>query len=381
MPLESNDSYGLPAGSSRKEVPAPEIAYLPMDPVSYRPRIGLIGCGGISVQHLRAYRKAGYEVAALCDTTLSKAREHQKLYYPDAMVCADWRDILARDDIPVLDITTHPDVRAGMFEQAIDAGRHILSQKPFVTDLDFGLGIVEKAEKKGVRLAVNQNGRWSPHWGWIRAAVAAGLLGEVASIRLAVNWDHSWISGSAFEEIRHLILYDFGIHWFDITTCIMGRKKPLRVFAAVRRSPAQTVKPPLLAQALIEYESGQASLFFDAATRSGEQDTTFVSGSRGSAHSVGPDLNTQEITLATAAGLARPRLSGQWFPDGFHGAMGELLRAIEQKREPSNGARENLRSLELCFAAAASADSGEPVVPGTVRRLPGSLPYGGRAAP
>ena len=46
--------------------------------------------------------------------------------------------------------------------------------------------------------------------------------------------------------------------------------------------------------------------------------------------------------------------------------MGELLCAIEEDREPENSARENLRSLELCFAALASADSGQPVKPGDV---------------
>ena len=40
--------------------------------------------------------------------------------------------------------------------------------------------------------------------------------------------------------------------------------------------------------------------------------------------------------------------------------MGELLCAIEEEREPGHGARDNLRSLELCFAALKSADSGQP---------------------
>ena len=71
------------------------------------------------------------------------------------------------------------------------------------------------------------------------------------------------------------------------------------------------------------------------------------------------------------SGIVRPKLKGSWFPDGFHGTMGELLCAIEEKREPTHSARNNLASLALCFAAVASAERGEPVVPGSVRRLPG----------
>jgi predicted dehydrogenase len=287
-------------------------------------------------------------------------------------VCSDFRAVLARDDIEVVDLATHPGERAGICEEAIAAGKHILSQKPFVTDLDFGMRLVERAEKKGIRLAVNQNGRWAPHWSYIRQAIERGLLGEVISARLAVNWDLSYVAGSTFEDIRHLVFYDFAIHWFDIVCCFMGPKKPSRVSASMARAPAQAMRPPLLAQAIIAYPDGQASLAFDATTRFGEEDSTFVSGTLGTARSAGPDLNQQALTLANAEGLARPALTGAWFPDGFHGTMGELLRAIEEKREPYNSARNNLQSLELCFAAIASAERQAPVIPGTVRRLPGS---------
>jgi predicted dehydrogenase len=60
---------------------------------------------------------------------------------------------------------------------------------------------------------------------------------------------------------------------------------------------------------------------------------------------------------------------GKWFNDGFRGAMGELLCAIEENREPSNSARDNLRSLALCFAAVKSADTGKSQIPGKIRRL------------
>jgi len=49
--------------------------------------------------------------------------------------------------------------------------------------------------------------------------------------------------------------------------------------------------------------------------------------------------------------------------------MGELLCAIAEDREPSNSARHNLNSLALCFAALASAETGKPVKPGTVKAL------------
>jgi hypothetical protein len=94
-------------------------------------------------------------------------------------------------------------------------------------------------------------------------------------------------------------------------------------------------------------------------------------GNHGAAHSEGPTTSHQRVELTTASGIASPRLKGAWFPDGFHGTMAELLSAIAEKREPTISARNNLASLALCFAAVASAERGEPVVPGSVRKLPG----------
>jgi hypothetical protein len=71
----------------------------------------------------------------------------------------------------------------------------------------------------------------------------------------------------------------------------------------------------------------------------------------------------------SAGGQATVPLAGSWFSSGFQGAMGELLCAIEEQREPTHNARHNLDSLALSFAALASADSGEPQVPGRVMRM------------
>ena len=68
-------------------------------------------------------------------------------------------------------------------------------------------------------------------------------------------------------------------------------------------------------------------------------------------------------------GQAQPRLEGSWFPDGFHGTMAELLCAIEENREPSNSAANNLQSLALAFAAMASAGTGKPEIPGEHRKF------------
>ena len=349
---------------------APTLPYRPRDPKRYRPGIGLVGCGGITKWHLTAYKAAGYRVLAMCDVAVDRARERRDEFYPDATVTDNIDDVLSRDDIEVVDITTHPPERPPIIEAALRARKHVLSQKPFVLNLDVGHRLADLADKMGVKLAVNQNARWAPHFSYIREAVRAGLLGSLDAIHCDVHWDHSWVKGTVFESVRHLILYDFAIHWFDFVRTLMAEAEPRRIFASMARSATQTIMPALLAQAIIEYESTQVTLIFDGFTRFDRLDRTLVVGSEGAIRSTGPSNEIQRVEMTTTEGLSRPRLKGKWFPDGFHGTMAELLSAIAENREPTNSARNNLASLSLCFAAVASAERGEAVRPGTVRQLP-----------
>jgi predicted dehydrogenase len=361
--------YGLGKEAALRRIAAPVLPYEPRDPKRYRPGIGLIGCGGISQQHLTAYKRAGYRVVALCDIDESRAQKRREEFYPRAGVYRDFRELLKRQDIEVVDVATHPEVRAGQVKEALRAGKHVLSQKPFVLDLDEGRRLVDLAERKGLRLAVNQNGRWAPHFSYMRQAVARGLIGDVIGAHLAVHWNHDWTAATPFNNVHHLILYDFAIHWFDILSCFMQGRKAKRVYAGLARAPGQRAKPPLLGQAIVEYDGAQASLGFDGFAQFGPRDTTYLAGTAGSLISEGPSLMRQKVTIHTERGYGSPKLRGAWFPDGFHGTMGELLCAIEEKREPFNSARNNLASLELCFAALKSADTGQPQHPGSVRAV------------
>lgn len=365
----SGSGYGLSAIPTTGAVAAPGLDYLPPRPRRYRPKIALIGCGGISEYHLRAYRALGLEVAVLCNRTRERAEKRRVEFYPDALVCTDIAEVLRRDDIEVVDITLPPLERAAVIEAALRASKHVLSQKPFVLDLDVGERLVALAAEQGVKLAVNQNGRWAPHFSYLAAAVRAGVIGEVASVDFTLQWDHTWTAGTAFDAVHHLVLFDFGVHWFDMAARFMTGRKPLGVSASLARTTFQRMKPPIVAQAAIDYPGAQVRLCCNGHVRFGQEDRTVIAGELGTLRSFGPSLSEQSVVVHTAAGDARPVLGGTWFTNGFQGAMGELLCAVEEKREPENAAAENLHSLALAFAAVRAADTGEAQVPGSVRRI------------
>ncbi len=369
MSRPATSNYGLSDFAPSTTIAPPELDYLPHIPEGFRVPIALIGAGGISEYHLKAYRALRLDVVAICDLDRERADERRRMFYPDADVESDYRRVLRRDDVAVVDVATHPVERWQIILDAIEAGKHVLSQKPLVTDLCSGRHLVQLADQRRVKLAVNQNGRWAPHFSYLRQAVAADLLGPISSIDFCLQWDHTWTIQTPFNEIHHLILYDFGIHWFDLATAIMGNTAAESVFASVRRASYQAAKPPFLAHAVIDYPNAQIRLGCNAHTSLGQEDRTVVIGRDGTFKAWGPGLNEQQVELWTAAGNARPNLKGCWFENGFQGTMAELLTAIHEDRDPVNSARENLRSLQLCFAAVTSANRGECVDPRLIDRL------------
>ncbi|MBI1170590.1 gfo/Idh/MocA family oxidoreductase [bacterium] len=360
------DTYALRTRQA-VEVAAPALPYQPPALRHYRPRIGLIGAGGIASAHLDAYRSAGWQVAAICNRTRAKAAALAATHAPGAWVTDSYQDLLSDPAIDVVDITPHPADRLPIIEAALRAGKHVLSQKPFVLDLSEGQRLVALARDRGVKLAVNQNGRWAPHLAWMRAAVRAGHVGDVISAHASLHWNHGWIAGTPFERIEDVILYDFAIHWFDFLASVIPGAES--VFAMSGHATGQGAKVPLMAQVLVRMPGGQASLILDGGAPFGPRDTTYIAGTKGSLHSDGPDLGRQSVSLTTAAGVARPHLTGTWFNDGFRGAMGALLVAIEDDTEPENGAAENLNSLALAFAAIQSRRTGREVAVGSATRL------------
>ena len=197
MSKPTDDDYALRGSTASKTGPAPDLPFRPPMPRAYKPSIALVGCGGISEQHLSAYRDYGMDVVALVARRIEAAEARRDAFFPEAQVYTDLDEMLRRDDIDVVDITLHPEPRAPMIEAVLHAGKHVLSQKPFAIDLDTAERLADLADERGLRLAVNQNGRFAPHVAYTRAAIDGGLLGTVGSIDLAVHWDHNWVGGYA----------------------------------------------------------------------------------------------------------------------------------------------------------------------------------------
>jgi len=345
-----------------------DVAYLPTDPASLDTPIAIIGCGGISESHLAAYQAAGYNVVALCDIVEARAIERRDQFFPNADVYTDHGELLARTDVAVVDIATHVHVRPPLIRDALDAGKDVLSQKPFARSIAAGQELIDYASERGRLLAVNQNGRWAPHFGYMLSAIRAGVIGEVTSADFWEYWPHDQVvSGNEiFANMQDLILLDFGIHWFDLIAQIFDGKKATEVTARVKTVPGAVIPVPTNTQSIVDYDDAQASIRFRGSSHFDEEAGFRIEGTKGVITHTGPWLGGSSISVTTEAGTTTVKLEGEWFKNGMHGTMAELLKAREEGRVPLNSATTVLPSLQLCYAALQSARTQTTVDPSTV---------------
>jgi predicted dehydrogenase len=154
--------------------------------VSKVPRGAVIGCGGIArLRHIPAFREAARsglaEIVAICDpveTTLAAARDE----FGISACYADWRDVVARDDIDLVTIATPNSLHEPIAIAALQSGKHVMCEKPLALSLAGARRMAEAARDSGLVTAVNHRYRWVPAARYLQELVAAGEAGEVRQI-------------------------------------------------------------------------------------------------------------------------------------------------------------------------------------------------------
>ena len=124
------------------------------------------------------------------------------------------------------------------------------------------------------------------------------------------------------------------------------------------------VKAPLLFNVIITYPEAQTVITLNGAAKDFVWDRTVIHGTKGIIGMDGPGRSDQGLWFFDVNGGCYPELEGDWYPGSFQHSMAELVKAVEEDREPENSAAHSSQSFELCFAAIASSELNRPVVPG-----------------
>lgn len=216
-------------------------------------RVGVIGAGFIGPAHIESLRRLGYvEVVALAAGSQGSAdRKAAELFIPRAY--GDFYDLIRDPDVDVVDISApniyhYPAARA-----ALEAGKHVVCEKPLGMTSQESAELVGLAERSGLVNAVTFNVRFYPLVQHARAMVRNGELGSIYGVHggywqdwLLLETDYNWrVEAAAGGALR--AVGDIGSHWLDLAQFVTGRSveqvfAELQTFVPVRQKPARPIE-------------------------------------------------------------------------------------------------------------------------------------------
>jgi len=141
-------------------------------------RMGIVGCGRMGARHVEtAERLDSLQVVAVADSDEAAARECVGRRPIDIM--GDWRALLERDDLDAVTVAAPSELHAEIGLAALDAGKHVLVEKPLATTMPEALRLAAAARTAGRKLMVGHVERFNPAVGKLAALVAEGRIGQV----------------------------------------------------------------------------------------------------------------------------------------------------------------------------------------------------------
>jgi predicted dehydrogenase len=212
--MPSIPSGGRDAGLTPSASPA--VAPLQAPSVITPPplRVGLIGCGYWGAKLARNFHALPEaRLVALADLDPLR-REHAARHYPDARVVDDHRQLLG-SDTDALVIATPPSTHAALAIEALEAGKHVLVEKPLATSVEAADAIIAAAARAGRTLMVGHTFVYNPAVELLRQLVQSGELGRVYYIHATrVNL------GICQSDIN--VLWDLAPHDLSILIMTLG---------------------------------------------------------------------------------------------------------------------------------------------------------------
>lgn len=305
---------------------------------------------------------AGFEIGAVVELdSASRAWAAEHLALPAGLIFSTLDDALAGPEVDAALITTPPETHRDIAEAVLQAGLHVLVEKPLATTLDDARSMAATARQTGKTLMVSQNYRFTGMARTMRQTVLSGQIGELVAVRIAFRRDtrHQFPAGDFRYQMNHPLVLDMAIHHFDLLRAITGRE-PVAVDARGWHVPDSPYEHDPACAALITLAGG-IPVIYDGDWAAREPVTSW-NGNWEILGSAGRLIWMGDAIALTRWNEAATVLDGQIEPvDGRTGVLAAFAQAFETGEQPETDVRDNFKSLALTLGCVTSIETASPV--------------------
>lgn len=216
-------------------------------------KVGIVGTGGIyRYAHLEGWKTAEHiEVVAVCDANAELAHQAQQ-DFPNAHVYTDYNELIAREDIDIVSISTPNKFHSIIAIAALEHGKHVFCEKPDAINVEEARKMADIANKHGKLMMVMRNNRFSAAAQHVKQLYNEGYFGELYAGRCGwirtrgIPGRGGWFTTKEMSGGGPLI--DLGVHMIDLAMWLSGDPVPKTVSGSTYRkfadSPDETGQVP-----------------------------------------------------------------------------------------------------------------------------------------
>ncbi|MEZ4499556.1 MAG: Gfo/Idh/MocA family oxidoreductase [Thermomicrobiales bacterium] len=329
-------------------------------------KTAVIGVGLIGEQHAEAYQtNPRAELAMVCDLSAERAASvGERLGVASTTSMAD----IANSDIEIVSVATPDHAHFASVMAMLEAGKHVVVEKPIATITKEAKAMVELAEAKNLKMTVNLGNRWNPNYISIRESVQSGEIGDPVMIYSKTS-DTIWVPRTMLSWAGKS-----GPQWFlfahtmDMVRWIIGQEA-LEVYAIGQKKilKSEGIDAFDAIQALVRFENSfatfETSWIVPEAYPHIVESVLTINGSTGRLNFEGASQGF-EISSDTVGKhmYARPslwtyfKLSPTWW-----GALHDMVNCVLDGGEPAISARDGMQVTAMIEAAEMSIAEGRPI--------------------
>ena len=311
-------------------------------------KVGFIGSGGIARTHMGHLSKIeGVELVAAADINKNALAQAQK-EYGVKQTFTDWKELLELKELDAVSVCTPNNLHAGPTIAALNAGKHVLCEKPLAMNAKEGAQMVAAAKKAKKILQIAFQYRFSPSAQAIRKQVADGALGNILYTRcqaLRRRGIPNWGVFGRKELQGGGPMIDIGVHILEMSHFVIGKPKPVAArgftWTYLGNKKSETLCPwnnwdyktynvEDLAVGMITFEDGSTLVIEASFAAHIEKDVwnSQIMGTKGGATIDPPKIFTDQHGLMVNI---EPSFVGKW--DGFQYKMQHWIECIRDGKK------------------------------------------------
>ena len=340
-------------------------------------RVAIIGCGSVSNRYIPHLQTSSViEIVSLCDIKHDRALAQNKQYNVNAATYPNIDAMLKGVPFDMMITLTDMQVHGSLNKKALQAGKHVWSEKPMANTYAEGRALYDLAKMKGLRIwgapaVVN-----SPQFAFMSKAIQEGKLGKLASAH--GQYGHTGPSWAAFfYEKDGGSMPDLGVYNLATLTGLLGPARSIMAMTSiVKKERTVDDKGKIKVQAednahvLMEHDNGVISHmmcgfnFFDPHGHEATNQTLHsiqVYGDSGNMRLIGYVWEQKAVVLDTS--WSEPPVSHQQDAEGYQWQEGatKIGESLVKQIEPRINAEHALHVLEIIEAARKSSATGTKI--------------------